>query len=189
MVDILRETLDCKSLEARVQAQCPVRTVVRFPHDPKSPPKGSKEALERHRKAEETKKRGGKPLSLASLTRRLDEVFSEFIRRRDCDRHTGMSWCRTCGAPGRWQDLQCGHWIKRHFLGTRWREENCHTQCGTCNGVRRGAEHEHASHIAKTYGAGMLEELLAAKRGVHRLSRSSMLELIDHYKARLEMLV
>jgi hypothetical protein len=35
----------------------------------------------------------------------------------------------------------------------------------------------------------MLEELLAAKRGVHRLSRSSMLELIDHYKARLEMLV
>jgi hypothetical protein len=123
--------------------------------------------------------------TLAGLVKALDGVFSEFIRRRDADRHTGLTWCRTCGASGRWQDFDCGHWIKRRFLGTRWREENCNTQCGTCNGVRRGAEHEHAAYIAKTYGAQMLEELVSAKRGIHKLTRQELEELIENYKVRL----
>lgn len=123
--------------------------------------------------------------TLKSLIKRLDALFSEFVRRRDSDKHSGVSYCRTCGSTGRWQDFQCGHWIKRFYLGTRWREENCTTQCGICNGYRRGAQEEHAAYIAKTYGAPMLEELVLAKQGVHRITRAELQSKIEHYQNRI----
>jgi hypothetical protein len=132
--------------------------------------------------------RGKKSPTLKSLIKALDDVFSKFIRCRDADRHTGMSWCRTCGAPGRWQDFQCGHYLKRRFLGTRWDERNCNTQCGICNGPRRGAEPEHAAYITRTYGIGILDELLAAKRMSLKLTCTDLQAKIENYQERLAKL-
>lgn len=127
-------------------------------------------------------KRKRRAPTLARLKKALDAVFSQFIRQRDGGR------CVTCGATGRWQDFQCGHYHKRRFLGTRWDERNCNSQCGTCNGPRRGAENEHAAYIARTYGAGVLDELIAAKKASLKLYRTDYEEKIASYKERLKTL-
>jgi len=122
-----------------------------------------------------------KQVALSTLRHKLDKVFSEFIRKRDSDPHTGIGRCVTCGAPGHWKDFQCGHYIKRRFLGTRWIPANCHMQCGTCNGTRRGAEPEHAAYLVKTYGPPILDELLGLKRSSPRFNRQDLLAMIAHY--------
>lgn len=55
--------------------------------------------------------------------KKLDAIFSQFIRKRD-------KRCVICGTT---QDLTCGHLFSRVCYSTRWSEINCHCQCKSCN--------------------------------------------------------
>jgi len=65
------------------------------------------------------------------LIKKLDKVFSKFIRARD--KH-----CVVCGTT---QNLQCGHLFSRVAYSTRWDELNCHGQCASHNLL-----HEHDAY-------------------------------------------
>ena len=87
-----------------------------------------------------------------------DKWFSEFIRLRDSDEF-GRVTCVTCSHRGHWRDLQCGHWITRGHMATRYDERNCHTQCRGCN--YNGGQHlKHHMFIANTYGHSAVDELM-----------------------------
>jgi len=64
--------------------------------------------------------------------KKLDKLFSEYIRLRD------KNTCVLCGSTER---SQCGHLFSRVALNTRWDEENSYCQCSGCN-----LRHEHDSY-------------------------------------------
>jgi hypothetical protein len=62
------------------------------------------------------------------------EVFSQFIRLRDCLKTTGgleNGFCYTCGRLYPFKSLQAGHWIPGRGGGNVLDERGCHAQCLT----------------------------------------------------------
>ena len=123
-----------------------------------------------------------KKKSFATLKRKLDKLFSEWIRRKV---GRDVVTCITCGAVHHWKEIQCGHFISRIYLATRWNEQNAHPQCYSCNVLRRGNYGEYSLFMLKMYGQAIIEELIALKRRPVKLSRSDLEEMIQTYQAKL----
>lgn len=111
--------------------------------------------------------------SIKSLRNKLDRVFSEYIRGRDAGKP-----CITCG---KMVPLQCGHFIKRQHLATRWDERNCAGQCVRCNLYLGGAQDEFAAAIVQKYGVSVLAQLLAKKHVTVKMTRSDYETMISKY--------
>jgi hypothetical protein len=92
------------------------------------------------------------------LISKLDILFSEYIRIRNCD-DQGNVECITCGEEKHWTDVQCGHYVKRNNMTTRYHLQNCGEQCSTCNCVHDGRQDIHKYYIDKTYGPGTADKL------------------------------
>lgn len=112
-------------------------------YDPANPPK----VKPRKPLAKVSKKKVKKP-KIKSLKKKLDEVFSKYIRQKYADMH-GDCLCFTCGKKSPWQALQCGHFISRSYLATRFSEDNCRVQCWGCNGFGGGRLVEFANKLEK----------------------------------------
>lgn len=68
---------------------------------------------------------------------KLDAVFSEYIRLSHADEY-GIVKCVTCGKYDHWKRMDCGHFIPRTHLATRFNEVNCAPQCPECNQWKGG---------------------------------------------------
>jgi 5-methylcytosine-specific restriction endonuclease McrA len=110
-------------------------------------------------------KKVGAKTDRQKLINKLDTSFSEFVRLRDSD-HQGVCKCITCGDFKHWQSIDCGHFITRDNMSTRWDEQNCNAQCQHCNRFKSGKQFEHGLAIDKKYK----EPGLAAK--LHIKSKS-----------------
>lgn len=66
-----------------------------------------------------------------NLKTTLDRWFSLYIRLRDSDAN-GYSRCISCGKPVYWKEADCGHFINRRHMNTRYDERNCNLQCRNC---------------------------------------------------------
>ena len=95
---------------------------------------------------------------------KLDNLFSEYIRLRDCD-DNGMITCITCGHKQHWTHAQCGHYMKRINASTRYDLQNCAAQCSTCNCGNDGLQDEHGKAIDRMYGEGTAEKLQRLSSG------------------------
>ena len=58
--------------------------------------------------------------SLAVLTKELDDVFSKYIRNKYS--HDGYCYCFICSKRMRISEAQCGHFIDRDQMATRYDE-------------------------------------------------------------------
>lgn len=128
-----------------------------------------------------------KKQTYASLKRKLDKAWSEWVRRRDADRHGNVS-CVTCGSRMFWKEIQCGHFVPRHYLAGRWNEDNTFPQCVGCNVFRRGAYPEFADYLLKTFGASRIGELLQLKREQVKLTRTDLEEMLAKVNGQLKAL-
>jgi len=90
----------------------------------------------------------------AALKKKMDIIFSKYIRLRDKGKP-----CVTCGAPWTPSD-QCGHFQSRRHFATRWDEMNAHSQCCKCNLWGAGEQFLHAQAIDKMYMQGVAEGLM-----------------------------
>lgn len=79
----------------------------------------------------EKKPRMRKPVD---LTKKLDKVFSAYIRLRDA-MPNGCFRCISCGQIKRFEQGDCGHYHSRTHMGTRWEPDNCNMECRSCNRV------------------------------------------------------
>ena len=79
------------------------------------------------------------------LEKECDRLFSLWIRKRD----EGKKCC-TCGCFWK-NEFQCGHYVGRTHLNTRWDEKNAHAQCVACNSWNSGEAKEHGRYIDKLY--------------------------------------
>jgi len=111
-----------------------------------------------------------------TLVRRLDTVFSEYIRERD-------GHCVTCGAT---ENLQCGHLFSCIAYSTRWQKNNAHAQCAGCN-----LSHEHdpgplTLYFMQNYGGQeAYEKLHAEYRTTLKLRDADLQFLIEDYQKSL----
>jgi len=116
--------------------------------------------------------------SLSKLKRETDRLHSLFIR----DKYPKE--CYTCGAKGK--TLQCGHFISRLYLATRWEEDNTRPQCVGCNIWGNGKVLDFEERLFKEIGPERVQALKDKRKELWKLNRTFYQEKIAHYKSLLE---
>tara|TARA_B110000285_G_scaffold6073_1_gene6383 strand:- start:62 stop:454 length:393 start_codon:yes stop_codon:yes gene_type:complete len=120
-----------------------------------------------------------KKQSRTKLVKKLDTVFSKYIRQRDADNE--MSTCFTCGKQDHWKRLQNGHFQSRRFYSTRWDEVNCQVQCAGCNVFKYGEQFIFGQNLDSKFGEGTAQELHIKARKITKISSPELEELIKLY--------
>lgn len=122
-----------------------------------------------------------------TLERKLDKVFSEYIRRRDTlDGELGK--CITCGKWDHWKNFDCGHFITRARKLTRWNEKNANGQCKYCNRFRDGEQYKHGLSLDKKWGKGTANIMIKLSNETVKWSLHELEVMIEDYKQRIENL-
>lgn len=104
-------------------------------------------------------------MKLKAIHKTLDKWFSLYIRRRDTP-----GPCVSCGVMLTFEDSDCGHFISRDRISTRWNEKNAHAQCRNCNRFRSGEQYRHGLEIGKRHGPTVADELLWRSRHAMKLT-------------------
>ena len=127
--------------------------------------------------------------SRKSLVKKLDTIFSEYIRRKYADKNGNVK-CYTCNTKKYWkgEGMQNGHFISRSSRILRWSPENCRPQCYACNCMRYGQNYIFAMNLNKEYGFDIAAELLQRSRQLIKQSDNDLIELIEHYKELVDKL-
>lgn len=115
----------------------------------------------------------------SQLKKELDRVFSIYIRAKF------PKVCYTCG--GRGKTLQCGHFISRIYLATRWSEDNCRPQCVGCNLWGDGKPLDFEENLKKELGSKKVETMKKSRHQILKLTPSWYEEKIAYYKGLLEL--
>jgi len=122
--------------------------------------------------------------SRKTLIRKLDKIFSAYIRQRDADKK-GYCTCCTCGKKLPITQIHCGHFMSRRFMITRWDEENCSAQCAGCNTFNQGEQYKFGVFLDKKYGEGKAQELLEKSRKTMKYSVTDLQELFEYFKKKI----
>lgn len=110
----------------------------------------------------------------------LDRVFSLFIRHRDSQ--NGLFKCISCGEIKDFSQADCGHYINRAIMATRYDEINCNAQCRYCNRFREGNSQGYRQGLINKYGEQAVLMLEAKKNNVCHLSMLDIEILTKLYK-------
>jgi hypothetical protein len=102
-----------------------------------------------------------------------DKEFSLYIRARDGNR------CYTCSVVGA---CDCGHFVTRAKLGTRWDEENAHAQCRLCNNIHEENPAPFESALKRDHGPGFPEELVRRGNTITKLSAMEIREIGRYFR-------
>ena len=117
--------------------------------------------------------------------KKLDAVFSKFIRLRDSD-EDGICRCITCGSPHHWKQMDNGHYIKRQHLALRFSEISCNAQCRKCNWLGQGEDVKYKDALIKKHGQEVYNRLLASKNNYIKLSQFDVDTLEKYYKMKVK---
>ena len=121
--------------------------------------------------------------SRKSLVKRLDKIFSEYIRLKYADKN-GIVKCYTCDKKAYWRGdgMQNGHFISRSSRILRWREDNCRPQCYRCNVMRYGESYIFGVKLNQEFGYNIADELLIESKKIIKQSDQDLLDLINLYQ-------
>lgn len=121
------------------------------------------------------------PYQLA--VKRLDIVFKKWIRNRDCPE--GYGNCCSCGKYVLYGDTDGGHFINCRWMATRWREDNVHAQCRSCNRFDEGNGPGYNAFMLDKYGKKHVEYLRALSRETAQFTIPEIELMIKDYRERL----
>ena len=110
-----------------------------------------------------------------------DVWFSRFIRQRD------HGQCYTCSNKNDPKKMQCGHFVPRQYISTRYSEINNHCQCYACNMLYNGQPDVYAIHLKKDYGSDIVENLNSMRSRIE--IGTDYQKIGDEYKAKYETLI
>jgi len=117
--------------------------------------------------------------SRKSIVKKLDKVFSQYIRRRFAVNE--IAKCVTCGKQAHWKELQAGHFMSRKHYSTRYDETNVQVQCSGCNVFRYGEQYKFGRYLEEAYGEGTAEDLQNKSRQITKFSDIRIKEMIEYY--------
>ncbi len=122
---------------------------------------------------------------VAYYKKKLDKIFSQFIRLKETNQ--GWGRCVTCGKLKPFGELDCGHFISRRYTKFRWSEENAHIQCRYCN--RFGGEIDsYYLWMVKKYGQKKVEQMIKEKNETIKLNIDWLKKEIEKYKNKIKKL-
>jgi hypothetical protein len=124
--------------------------------------------------------------SRKNIIKRLDSVFSQYIRLRYAENE--IAECYTCRKKDHYKKLQCGHFMSRKHYATRWDEDNCEVQCYSCNVMRYGEQYKFGLRLAKEKGVDLPEQLLKKTRETVKFTDIDLLEKIEYFKDKIDNL-
>jgi hypothetical protein len=126
-------------------------------------------------------------VTIKALEKRADDLFSQFVRRRDSN-YAGRVRCCTCGHVGHWKEFDCGHYIQRKYLSVRYAEKNTGPQCRNCNRRKDGEQLRFCFYLERKYGKPAVEEIDRASHIVINDKREFLLEVIEKIKEKIKTL-
>lgn len=123
---------------------------------------------------------------IRSLTHKLDDVFSRYIRLRDRIQDD-VCQCITCPKLAPWKEMDCGHFMSRGFMSTRWDEKNCAAQCRKCNRFQEGLHAIFSEALDKRWEQGTATRLAGLARfGKKKWMPYELEALITHYTQKVK---
>jgi hypothetical protein len=122
-----------------------------------------------------------KKISRSKLIKKLDTVFSLYIRQRYSINE--ISKCFTCGKEDHYKKLQCGHFQSRRHYSTRWDEINCQVQCAGCNVFKYGEQFIFGKNLNLEFGEGTSEALYLKAKQIIKFSNNDLEDLITNYNS------
>lgn len=116
----------------------------------------------------------------------MDIHFSQQVRLTYADEH-GMVACFTCGTVKHWKQMDCGHFISRAKMPTRFSIKNCRPQCGACNRHNDGEDKIFAERL-EAEEPGLPEILREQSREVQDYSREELKFMIGDTTRKVKLL-
>ncbi len=125
---------------------------------------------------------GVKVKKAPDLKVKLDKEFSLFIRLRDA-MENGFFKCISCGQIKPFAQADCGHYINRQHMSTRFDEMNCNSQCRKCNRFMEGNIQNYRKGLIAKYGEQRVAILESKQRITQKYSDFEYEQLIKYYKS------
>ena len=122
-----------------------------------------------------------KKVSRSKLVKKLDTIFSQYIRLKNSVNEKAT--CFTCNKVDHWKKLQNGHFQSRKHYSTRWDEVNCQVQCAGCNVFKYGEQYKFSVNLDAKYGEGTAEDLSIKAQQIVKISNFELEEMIKKYKS------
>ena len=135
------------------------------------------------------KKKKKKQPTLTYYKKKLWELFSIFIRVRDCLQTTGCSsWglCISCNRRYHYKLLQAGHFLPGRHGYNLYSEKGTHSQCYNCNVNLRGNTMEYQDALIKMYGQETIDELRRVEKITKQYKIYEIQEMIEEYKKKIK---
>lgn len=126
------------------------------------------------------KKKAKKTTKQVDYKAKLDKVFSLYIRYRDT-MPSGYFRCISCGQIKPFAQADCGHYINRQHMATRFDEMNCNAQCRKCNRFDEGNIQGYRLGLIRKYGEQKVELLELKKNTTRKYSEFEYRALIKYY--------
>lgn len=120
---------------------------------------------------------------------KLDRVFSQYIRLRDMIGNTRTFQCISCGKIKPINQADCGHYINRQHMATRFSEMNCNAQCRSCNRFDEGNMMGYRRGLVVKYGEARVCLLESKKYEMRKYTETEYLILIKHYQGEVKRLL
>jgi hypothetical protein len=114
-----------------------------------------------------------------ALVKKLDKVFSEYIRARDKNK------CVTCGSLER---PTCGHIFSRSAYSTRWDDENAFCQCWGCNYKHEFDPYPLTEYARAVHGKKKYDAVHLRYNTPHKFPDYELEEMIEEYKQKKDAL-
>ena len=121
-----------------------------------------------------------------NLVAKLDRVFSKYIRVRDCFPN-GKFVCISCGKVKSIEESDCGHFISRRNMATRYDERNCNAECRYCNRFDNNHLAGYQRRLVSKIGEEGLMDLIRLSHTIKRWDAHELEYMIKLYKAKLRM--
>lgn len=131
------------------------------------------QAAKRHKMPKVKSKAKKRVKSQAQLKKELDRIFSLYIRK------VHPAKCYTCGKTD--TALQCGHFVSRSYLATRFHENNCRPQCIGCNIFGHGKPLDFEENLKKELGEQYVEDMKKLRHSIVKYDRAWYVDKIQHY--------
>ena len=125
--------------------------------------------------------------TLMQLHKAFWKIFSEYSRRKFTDRN-GYVACCSCGTIHHWRNLDCGHYINRTHLYTRYLDMNNNPQCKNCNAFKQGNAVGYREFLVNKYGEKAIRTMEDRRKFPASFTREGLQLKIDEYKKKLENL-
>ncbi len=122
-----------------------------------------------------------KKLTRSKIVKKLDAVFSQYIRLSNTDKH-GYCTCVTCGKKYFWKQIQAGHFMSRKHYSTRWLEDNVKPQCYGCNVMQQGQQYKFSKYL----GNNLSEELYNKSKEVIKFTTDELQDKITYYSEQIK---